>query len=109
MKTNVSSYWLDCIEAAFDAAGIVATPEQMANVASDVEMSHDMYGQAHGYDCIPDPLQLENDRLRKQLKLEQSKIICPTCKGKGRLYHQGPYHSSDSQCDDCRGEGYRVP
>lgn len=108
-NTKVSSYWIDSIEAALDAAGIVATQKQIEQIAGDVETSHELYGQAHGYECIPNPIQEENTKLKRQLEQEQRKVVCPECKGKGRIYSQGPYHCSDSQCDKCRGEGYVIP
>jgi hypothetical protein len=100
---------MDCIEAAFDEVGIVATSDQMKHVASSVEMGYEMYGQAHGYDCIPNPVLLENEKLKEELDTERRKIVCVECKGKGRIYSQGPYHGSDSQCHICHGEGYRLP
>lgn len=107
MKTT--SYWLECIECAFDSAGISATKEQKEMVASDVESGHENYGMAHGYDCIPNPIDTENTRLKQQLDTERRKIVCRECKSKGRIYTYEPHHGSDSQCDACRGEGRRLP
>ena len=39
-------YWVECIETAFEEAGIKATKEQIRMVASDVEGSHENYGMA---------------------------------------------------------------
>lgn len=102
-------YWFECIAEAFDDTGIVATKEQISNVAGWVEGAHENYGMAHGYDCIPNPTQIENKRLSKELELERSKVVCPECNGKRRLVTYGPYHSSDSECWKCRGEGKVLP
>ena len=62
-------YWEECISEAFDAEGINATNEQIKNVASWVQGAHENYGMAFGYDCIPNPLREENDKLKKELCL----------------------------------------
>jgi len=98
-------YWKNCIAEAFEDAEIQATDEQINIVASWAEGAHDNYGMATGSDCIPNPLKLENDRLQKEIKEEQDKIICPECKGSGEWVSHGPYHSATSQCSRCRGEG----
>ena len=67
------NYWNECISCAFDEAGIQATKEQIDLVAGDVEVAHENYGMAHGYDAIPNPILLENNELKKQLKIEQNK------------------------------------
>ena len=56
-------YWEECIREAFDEIGIEATEEQIQNVVSWVDGAHENYGMAHGYDCIPNPLEVE---LREQ-------------------------------------------
>lgn len=99
------NYWEECLAEAFGDAGITATKEQIDTVASWVEGAHENYGMAHGYNCIPNPLQYENDTLRKKLDLERRKENCPICDGRGRIITPGPYHSSNSQCWKCNGEG----
>lgn len=98
-------YWKECISEAFDESGIKATDEQIKNVVEWVSGAHDNYGMAHGHDCIPNPIQLENKQLRQDLALERRKVVCPECKGEGRIISHGPYHSSDSRCSNCRGSG----
>lgn len=100
------NYWNECISEAFDDAKIIATKEQIETVVSWVEGAHENYGMAHGHDCIPNPLQGENEDLKRKLSREQNKEICAKCKGKGHLTTQGPCHSSNSSCYVCRGEGY---
>ena len=98
-------YWAECIEIAFQDAGITATQDQIATVAGAVEGAHENYGLAHGHDCIPNPLHEENERLRRDLKREKDKVACPECRGRGDLTSRGPIHSATSQCWKCRGEG----
>lgn len=98
-------YWQECIAEAFEDAGITATKEQIETVVSWVEGAHENYGMATGSDCIPNPLVLENESLKKELTKERDKVICEECNGKGRIITQGPCHSSNSECYKCRGEG----
>jgi len=98
-------YWKECVAEALEDAGITASDEQIDTVASWVEGAHDNYGMAFGHDCIPNPVTLENERLKKEIKKERDKIICPECKGTGEYITRGPIHSAWSQCGKCRGEG----
>jgi hypothetical protein len=99
-------YWRDCISESFEDAGIKATDEQINTVTSWVEGANENYGTAHGHECIPNPLKLENDALRENIEREREKEICPECKGKGSLTVHGPIHSGTSGCWKCRGEGF---
>lgn len=99
------NYWQECIGCAFDEAGLSASEEQIKSIAKNVEFAHNMYGEAHGYEHIPNPIQLENDKLKKKLKFEEEKITCPECKGKRSLTTHGPYHSATSSCFLCKGDG----
>ena len=101
------NYWEECISEAFDTAGIVASEDQIKEVACWVEGAHQNHGMAQGYDAIPNPLRLENDNLKKELKKEQEKVICKECDGVGWITIPGPYHSGTSQCFKCHGEGRR--
>ena len=99
------NYWEECIAEAFEDAKIIASDEQIKIVANCVEGGHDFYGQAHGHDCIPNPLVEENKKLTKRLEIEISKRVCPDCKGSGRIIENYLNRSSNSQCDRCHGEG----
>ena len=99
-------YWGECIEEAFDDAGISATKEQIQNVAGWVESAHENYGMAHGYDCISSYTSIENKQLKAELQREREKTICTDCKGSGREITYGPIHSAESDCFKCRGNGY---
>lgn len=102
-------YWNECISEAFDEEGIVATPEQIDNVARSVEVAHENYGMAFGHDAIPNPLLADNQRLERELKTERDKVLCRECNGHGRIIINGPVHSYDSECTRCRGEGRYLP
>lgn len=102
-------YWAECIKEAFEDAGIDATDEQIDTVAAWVSGAHENYGMAHGHHCIPNPKDTEIRDLKKELETEQSKVVCPECAGRGILVSYGPYHSSESRCWKCRGEGKVVP
>ena len=94
-------YWKDCIAEGFEEAKIIATDEQINIVAGWAESSHDHFSMAHGYDCIPNPLQQENRSLQRELEKEKSKMICPDCHGRGRIIENAPWginRSSESQC-----------
>lgn len=101
----MSDYWKECLTEAFDEVGITATEEQVAEVASWVAGAHENYGMAHGHDCIPNPLQQENERLAKALKEEQSKSFCKECHGTGEIWESFAGRTSNSQCNACRGAG----
>lgn len=104
-----SSYWEECIAEAAEECRATLTDEQITCIAGWVEGCHENYGMAHGHDVIPSHRELENARLKQQLKEEQHKVICKECKGSGRIFSQGPYHSSDSDCSNCRGRGRYLP
>ena len=78
-------YWKECITEAFEESKIVATEEQIDNVASWAEGAHENFSTANGYDCIPNPANTEIAELKRKLKREQDKTICPDCKGNGRI------------------------
>lgn len=98
-------YWEEAVECALSDEGIAATKEQIANIAGSIQVCHENFGMAHGYDCIPNPVVQENERLQRELSKERSKRVCEECSGRGRIVTNGPYHSSDSECHKCRGEG----
>ncbi len=98
-------YWKECVSEAFEDAGISATTEQINIVASWVQGARENYGQAHGYDCIPNPAVEENKKLKLELEKEREKIICTQCGGAGRITSHGPYHSATGPCWKCGGEG----
>ena len=99
------SYWRECVEEALSEAKISATAEQISTVSSMVKNAHEMYGEAHGYLSIPNPLKEENEKLAVALKKEKEKWNCKACGGTGRIISYGPSHSGNSHCYKCNGEG----
>lgn len=78
------NYWEECIAEAMEDAGITATDEQVKTVADWVDGAHENYGMAHGHDCIPNPLGLEVDNLKiemKKLKASHERQINGVVKG----------------------------
>lgn len=103
------SYWEECINEAFEDAGIKASKEQIDTVISWVEGAHENYGMAHGHDCIPNPLKEEIKVLENKLQKERDKTVCRTCNGYGLIIESWGTsgRSSTSQCHACNGEGYK--
>jgi len=67
-------YWAECVNEAFEDAGITATKEQTDTVISWVEGAHENYGMSHGHDCIPDPRDTELDNLKAAHKKEVERL-----------------------------------
>ena len=103
------NYWEECINEAFDEAGITATDGQVASVAEGVEGAFENYGLAHGYEAIPNPLHDEVRTLKKRLQDERDKVHCEACNGRGSITLNFGYRSSTSGCDKCHGEGRYLP
>ena len=99
------NYWKECIECAFDEAGIIATVEQIEHVADTVRVSHDNYGMAFYSPPASEHLRSEIDDLKRKIKREQNKVHCRECDGLGSITTPGPVQSSTSQCWKCNGEG----
>lgn len=100
------NYWEEAFCAALEEANIQLPSQELIERASKViEGAHENYGMAHGYDCIPNPLIIENEKLTKELKVEREKVHCRECEGSGWTTTLGPYHSSTSRCYKCNGEG----
>ncbi len=99
-------YWEECIKESFEDANIKATQEQINIVSGWVEGAYENYNTANGYDCIPNPVNTEIEKLKKELKREREKTICRECNGRGRIITYGGTFQSDSQCSKCNGSGY---
>lgn len=98
-------YWRECVDEAFADAGIEASEAQRENVAGWFESAHSNYGMAFGNPSAGERDRSEIDDLKRKLRQAQEKVPCHTCNGRGRIITPGPYHSSDSQCWKCHGEG----
>jgi hypothetical protein len=99
------AYWVETVEEALAAVGLEATPDQLNQIANDVQIAHECYGMAFGHDSIPNPLAAEIKELKTKLDVERRKAVCPRCLGSGEEISIGPYHTGISQCLECRGEG----
>lgn len=102
-------YWRECVAIAAEECGATLTKEQIDCIAGSVQGGHENYGMAFYQPSSSDFYQPKIDNLERELKLERSKVNCKECGGRGRIYTQGPYHGSDSQCWKCHGEGKYVP
>ena len=109
MAYDRDAYWRECVEIALNDVGITATPEQIQEIAWSVQGGHENIGMAFYSPPAGEHLTTEIERLRRELREERDKIACNTCGGRGRIITQGPYHSSDSQCYKCHGEGRHKP
>lgn len=102
-------YWLEAVSCALDEVGLKATKEQIEIIAGSIEVSHENYGMAHGYDCIPNPLKQELKKYKNLYIKERNKKTCPECLGKRYVtigdgdYGTGRYCTS--LCLKCNGEG----
>ena len=102
------NYWKEAVECALEDAGLPATAEQIDTISKAIQISHDQYGMAYGYDCIPNPIELENKRLKKELEREKLMVMCRECNGRGSITENAWNacgRSSTSRCDKCNGEG----
>lgn len=102
-------YWTECISEALGEAGISASKEQVDVVAGWVEGAHENYGMAHGHHTIPNPLEGELREAKTGLDAEKRKVNCRECGGTGHIVSLGPYHSCESSCFRCNGEGRHLP
>ena len=98
------NYWKECIETAFNEAGIKATPEQIKSVVECVDGAHENYSMA--YPVPESPYKRELEETKKELKREKEKTVCEECKGKGQFRIDGPAHYSYSDCHKCHGKGF---
>lgn len=97
----MDDYWTETIEIAFKEEDIIATKEQIENVAGMVEVSAENYGMSMGHNDIPSPVQLELEKIKEELKEERNKIVCPICRGKGNTH--------GTRCFKCIGRGISAP
>jgi DnaJ-class molecular chaperone len=97
-------YWAICLEEILEDHGVEATSEQIEAMAKDFESCASVQGDYSS--PVENPTVREADELRKQLKLEQSKVFCVKCQGAGRIVDRiSSSHVSDSSCWKCNGAG----
>jgi uncharacterized protein with PIN domain len=103
---NATDYWIETIATCAEENNIPLTKEQITVLAESAQGSHDNYGMAfYSPPASENPVYRELEETKAALKREQEAESCPECKGRGRLYSQGPHHGSDSQCWKCHGKG----
>lgn len=110
---NRRDYWVEAVESSLEEAGVAATTEQIANVAGDMEISHQQEGMAFGGDVASANLQGAKEReladLRKRLRDEEAKVTCAECRGRGHIVENFGTRSFESTCSKCRGAGRHAP
>ena len=100
-----TDYWSEAVSNALEDAELSASPEQTRLIVEFIELANENYGQAFYQPSGPHHLQAELDQIKAALERERRKIACRTCRGSGTLRTDGPYHSAESTCYKCRGEG----
>ena len=103
----MTDYWTECIETAADECGLLLTAEQLECLAGAAESGHQYYGQA--YPSQSPSLDTETERLRRELKQERDKVMCPECRGTGVEIVYFSDRVSRSECYRCRGKGRVLP
>ena len=103
-------YWKECIESAFDEAGISATEEAVKHVAECVEGAQEVHGEMTG-EMITDINyeQSEQEAIRciqRELKREKRKEPCEACSGLGQVKVFVPLVGGyvTEECPECRGK-----
>lgn len=110
MRKNTNDYWRECISSAFGDVGIVATDEQIAEVADAVEGAHENYGMAFYQPSFSEhPVHEELRKAKEDLRKERDKVHCEVCRGTGSTHTYGGTFMSTSQCYKCHGEGRHAP
>ena len=76
-KMDRRAYWVEAVESSLEEAGVTATPEQIANIAGDMEVSHEQEGMAFGDEVASQNLRAAGDDemadLRKRLRAQRGK------------------------------------
>lgn len=106
----MGDYWTECAEAALEDAGISATSEQIETVANFIEISHENYGMAYGYDVIGRGAESPEGRELRELKAEirkredwvNSTVPCRSCLTTGIVRDSW---GRDQTCFNCDGKG----
>lgn len=63
---STAEYYIESISESFDEHGITATKKQIASVAKDFSIMRENESMMFGYDCIPNPLKLELEELKRK-------------------------------------------
>jgi len=102
-------YWIEAVESSLDEHGLIATTEQVEKIADDMRINAEHQSMVFGSDVASENLSQswknEIDGLKKALRDEQEKVVCPICLGKGRVKHSCGTFFSESECFRCKGKG----
>ena len=105
-------YWIECVSSSLDEHGIVATVEQIEAIADDISTGQDNYNLVTGIEQATlnshDAKDNEIAELKRLLKLEEDKIGCPECSGRGAFYDKVLDRFLE-KCSKCNGEGKIFP
>jgi hypothetical protein len=101
-------YWCEAVACGFDEADAFGawdalTREQKKHIGKVLEGAAETQDMTFYVPENPDRLEIE--RLSAELKRERGKVGCFTCRGTGRIQGRAGPWFTDTQCDDCRGEG----
>jgi len=99
-----STYWTEAISEIFEEHGVTATAEQMAKVASDVELLSSTAGE-YSSESVIRPGDEEVTKLRTELTLEKQKVVCKECRGHGFIGDSSDPTRYESECFVCKGAG----
>ncbi len=102
-------YWRECVDAAASECGLVLTEEQAECLAGAFQGGHENYGMAFYQPPSGEHCRAEIKDLELKLKEEREKVVCPVCKGGGRLTSYGVTHTANSPCWKCGGDGKVKP
>ena len=82
---------------------------EIAELATDLADAIEGYFEYMSYSVSAPSTNSEIERLKRELEIEKSKIICPECKGSGEDVSYGPSHTFISRCPKCEGVGKVLP
>lgn len=102
METS-EDYWQEAVASSLEAHGISFNAQQLTSIAGDMVTSHEQYSMAFP---VPEhPSVQEAAVLRARLDRASTARACTLCNGTGRSVLHGPYHSSETDCWNCKGSG----
>ena len=109
MTYTRTDFWREVVSDALCEHGVTASDTQIAFIATDIQGCAENMDMAFPTPSGPSPELQELEKLRKELKRERNKVVCPECRGRGEEYFRGPYHGSLQTCWKCSGAGRLDP
>lgn len=113
-----AEYWREAVMLAFEGIDRfdiieVLSAKQLAEIGESLATSSEHQSMAFGWDVASSNRATEikrtEENLRREIQRERAKIVCRECGGSGSIMICGPYHSSESRCFKCDGEGRHDP